>query len=60
MGKAPATKVKRNKELVVMRLSGLSFRELGRKFRISHNMAKLIYDRDLPKYKSEIVKTLDR
>jgi lambda repressor-like predicted transcriptional regulator len=60
MAKGTPAKAKRNKEIVALKLSGMSLRELGKKFKISHNMVKLIYDRDLPKYKDQIVKALDR
>lgn len=60
MGKATQPKESRNKQVVVLRLSGMSFADIGRKFNISRAFAKQIFDRDLPKYRENIVNTLDR
>lgn len=60
MGKATQPKEARNKQIVVLRLTGLSFAEIGRKFNISRAFVKQVFDRDLPKYRDIIVSTLDR
>lgn len=59
MAKGTPAKSKRNKEIVALKLAGMSFRELGKKYKISHAMVKLVFDRDLPKYQRQIVKALD-
>lgn len=60
MATGTPAKVKRNQQIVAMRLAGMTFAEIGRKFKITRSMVKQVYDRDLPKFKDMIVKGLDK
>ena len=60
MAQRTQPKEKRNKQIVLLRLAGTSFADIGRKLKISRSFAKQVFDRDLPKYRETIVNTLDK
>lgn len=60
LAKGIPTKTKRNKQIVALRLAGFTFADIGRKFDIRRAFAKQVFDRDLPKFRDEIVSNLDR